>query len=51
MNRKKTVNKITVFFLITMLGVSAMQVNQLIGMAFAQSENWYVGKGVKPDTY
>ncbi|MDN5866635.1 MAG: hypothetical protein L0H55_04460 [Candidatus Nitrosocosmicus sp.] len=28
-----------------------MQVNQLIGMAFAQSENWYVGKGVKPDTY
>lgn len=51
MNRKKTVNKITVFFLITMLGVSALQVNQLIGMAFAQSENWYVGKGVKPDTY
>ena len=51
MNRKKTVTKITVFFLITMLGVSAMQVNQLIGMAFAQSENWYVGKGVKPDTY
>ncbi|WP_144731984.1 hypothetical protein [Candidatus Nitrosocosmicus arcticus] len=51
MNRKKTVNKITVFFLITMLGVSALQVNQLIGMAFAQSENWYVGKGVKPDTH
>jgi len=51
MNRKKTINKITVFFLITMLGVSALQVNQLIGMAFAQSENWYVGKGVKPDTY
>ncbi len=51
MNRKKTVNRITVFFLITMLGVSAVQVNQLIGMAFAQSENWYVGKGVKPDTY
>jgi len=51
MDRKKTVNKITVFFLIAMLGVSALQVNQLIGMAFAQSENWYVGKGVKPDTY
>ncbi len=51
MNRKKTVNKITVFFLISMLVVSALQVNQLVGMAFAQSENWYVGKGVKPDTY
>jgi hypothetical protein len=51
MNRKKTVNKITVFFLIGMLGASAFQVNQLVGMAFAQSENWYVGKGVKPDTY
>ena len=51
MNRKKTVTKITVFFLIGMLGASAAQVNQLIGMAFAQSENWYVGKGVKPDTY
>ena len=51
MNRKKTVNKITVFFLIGMLGASAVQVNQLIGVAFAQSDNWYVGKGVKPDTY
>ncbi len=51
MNRKKTVNKITVFFLIGMLGASALQVNQLIGMAFAQSGDWYVGKGVKPDTY
>jgi hypothetical protein len=51
MNRKKTVNNITVFFLITMLGVSATQVSQLIGIAIAQSENWYVGKGVKPDTY
>ena len=51
MNRRKTVNKITVFFLITMLGASAFQVNQFIGMTFAQSENWYVGKGVKPDTY
>ncbi len=51
MNRKKTVNNIIVFFLISMLVVSALQVNQLIGMAFAQSENWYVGKGVKPDTY
>ncbi len=51
MNGKKTVNKITVFFLIIMLGVSALQVNQLVGMAFAQSDNWYVGKGVKPDTY
>ena len=51
MNRKKTVNKITVFFLIGMLMASAVQVNQLVGMAFAQSDNWYVGKGVKPDTY
>jgi len=51
MDRKKTVNKITVFFLIGMLGASALQGNQLVGMAFAQSESWYVGKGVKPDTY
>ncbi len=51
MNRKKTVDKITVFFLIGMLGASALQINQFVGMAFAQSDNWYVGKGVKPDTY
>ncbi len=51
MNRKKMVNKITVFFLIGMLAASAFQINQLVGMAFAQSDNWYVGKGVKPDTY
>jgi len=51
MNRKKLANKITVFFLIGMLGASAMQINQFVGMAFAQADNWYVGKGVKPDTY
>ena len=50
MNRKKTVDKIIVFFLIGMLVVSAIQVNQLVSMAFAQSDNWYVGKGVKPNT-
>lgn len=51
MNRKKTVNKITIFFLIFMFGMSTLQINQLTSSAFGQSENWYVGKGVKPDTY
>jgi len=51
MNRRNGVNKITVFFLISMLGISTLQFSPLIDSSYGQSENWYVGKGAKADTY
>ncbi|MDQ2684622.1 MAG: hypothetical protein M3Y25_02125, partial [Thermoproteota archaeon] len=38
-------------FLISMLGISTLQLSAVIENAFGQSDNWYVGKGVKEDTY
>jgi hypothetical protein len=51
MIRRNSVNKLTVFFLITILGISTLQFSPLIQTSFGQSENWYVGKGAKADTY
>ncbi|MDN5847953.1 MAG: hypothetical protein L0H53_16965 [Candidatus Nitrosocosmicus sp.] len=51
MNRRNSLNKITVFFLISILGISTLQFSPLIESSFGQSENWYVGKGVKENTY
>jgi hypothetical protein len=51
MLHKKSEKKIIAFFLIFTLGTMTLQVNQFIGTANAQSDAWYVGKGVKPDTY
>jgi hypothetical protein len=51
MNSRKSVKQITVFFLISMLGISTLQFSAVIENAFGQSDNWYVGKGVKEDTY
>jgi hypothetical protein len=51
MNRRNSLNKITVFFLISMLGIATLQFGPLIESSFGQSENWYVGKGAKADTY
>ncbi len=43
--------KIIAFFLISTLGVTVLQVNHFIGPVSAQSESWYLGKGVIPDTH
>lgn len=51
MNSRRSVKQITVFFLISMLGISTLQFNAVFESAFGQSDNWYVGKGVKEDTY
>lgn len=51
MIRRNNVKKLTVFFLITILGISTLQFSPLIQTTFGQSENWYVGKGAKADTY
>src|SRR6476661_6975759 len=51
MLNKKSEKKIIAFFLIFTLGTIALQVNQFMGTANAQSDAWYVGKGVKPNTY
>lgn len=51
MNRRNSVNKITVFFLISMLGISTLQISSMIESSYGQSGNWYVGKGAKADTY
>ncbi len=52
MLRKKSEKKIIAFFLIFTLATMALQVNQFMGTVNAQTDNnWYVGKGVKPDTY
>ncbi len=51
MLHKKSEKKIIAFFLIFTIGTMALQVNPLIGTVKAQSDAWYVGKGVKPDTY
>ncbi|HEU5119527.1 MAG TPA: hypothetical protein VFT71_00950 [Candidatus Nitrosocosmicus sp.] len=51
MNSRKSAKQITVFFLISMLGISTLQFNAVIESAFGQSDNWYVGKGVKEGTY
>lgn len=51
MNRRKSLTNLTVFFLISMLGISALHLNQGVNTAFGQAENWYVGKGAKADTY
>lgn len=51
MKSRKNAKKIAVFFLMSMLGLSILQFNPLIETAFGQSDNWYVGKGVKENTY
>ena len=51
MNSRKSAKQITVFFLISMLGISTLQFNAVIESAFGQSDNWYVGKGAKDDTF
>lgn len=51
MNSRKSGKQITVFLLITMLTISTIQFNTKSESAFGQSNNWYVGKGVKEDTY
>ncbi|HET6590010.1 MAG TPA: hypothetical protein VFG45_07605 [Candidatus Nitrosocosmicus sp.] len=51
MNRRKSVIKVTGFFLITMLGISVLHLNPFPNTAFAQGDSWYVGKGVKGNTY
>jgi hypothetical protein len=51
MLNKKSEKKIIAFFLIFTLGTMTLQVNQFMGTANAQSDAWYVGKGVKPNTY
>jgi hypothetical protein len=49
---KKSEKRIIAFFLVFILGMMALQVNHFIGTVYAQSDDrWYVGKGVKPDTY
>ncbi|MBA3750399.1 MAG: hypothetical protein H0X03_05810, partial [Nitrosopumilus sp.] len=50
--KKKLGKKIIAFFLVFILGMTALQINHFIGTVHAQSDDtWYVGKGVKPDTY
>lgn len=39
------------FLLIFTLGTMILQINQFVGIVHGQSNVWYVGKGVKPDTY
>lgn len=52
MLHKKSEKKIIAFFIIFTLGTMALQVNQFMGPVNAQSDNnWYVGKGVKPNTF
>jgi hypothetical protein len=52
MLHKKSEKKIIAFFLIFTLGTMALQINHFMGTVNAQSDNsWYVGKGVKPNTY
>ena len=48
---KKSEKKIIAFFLIFTLATMALQTNHFLGTANAQSDAWYVGKGVKPNTY
>jgi hypothetical protein len=43
--------KIIAFFLIATLGMTVLQVNHFMEPASAQSNSWYLGKGVKPNTY
>jgi hypothetical protein len=47
-NSKK---KIVAFLIIFTIGTTALQINQFFGNVYAQSNLWYVGKGVKPDSY
>lgn len=51
MLNKKSEKKVIAFFLIFTLGTTALQVNHFMGTVYAQSDSWYLGKGVKPDTY
>ncbi len=46
-----TVSKVFALSLIFMLGVTYSQIDDLFQNTFAQSDAWYVGKGVKADTY
>ena len=43
--------QIIAFLLIFILGTMALQINQFVGIVHGQSNEWYVGKGVKPNTY
>ena len=43
--------QIIAFLLIFILGTMTLQINQFVGIVHGQSNAWYVGKGVKPDTY
>ncbi len=51
MLKENSEKKILAFFMITILGVTILQLNHFIEPVSAQSDSWYLGKGVKPDTY
>ena len=51
MLKENSERKIIAFFLIATLGMTVLQVNHFIGPVSAQSDSWYLGKGVKPNTY
>ncbi|MGN6709680.1 MAG: hypothetical protein ACTHKF_10075, partial [Candidatus Nitrosocosmicus sp.] len=51
MLKQNSQKKIIAFLLIFTIGTAALQINQFFGNVYAQSNIWYVGKGVKPDTY
>ena len=51
MLKQNSQKKIIAFLLIFTIGTAALQINQFFGNVYAQSNIWYVGKGVKPDSY
>src|ERR687889_172132 len=52
MLNRKSKKRIITFLFIFIIGGMALQINHFMGTAEAQSgNNWYVGKGVKPNTY
>lgn len=52
MLHKNSQKRIVAFFLIFTLGTMVLQLTHFVGTANAQDDNmWYVGKGVKPNTY
>ncbi len=50
MLKENSEKKILAFFMITILGVTILQLNHFIEPVSAQSDSWYLGTGVKPDT-
>lgn len=47
-NSKK---KMIAFLFVFIIGTMALQINTFFGNVYAQSNVWYVGKGVQPNTY